>query len=164
MAGVADPAEFRSLSLTKAVSDAYVNSDWVALRALYHDDALLSTLAAQQEIVPPDELLQIFARVTTETIYAIDATETTAIDDDAVLVTGRIRFPLASGGFGEGRRAWILTFKDGLLYRTCAYTSAARARAAYAQHGVDLGIKGAVWAEPAPREAETESSGAANPA
>jgi len=161
-----DPQPYRSLDLVNAVSDAYLASDWKALRALYHDDALLSTLAAQQQIVPPDELVEIFARVTTETIYEVNASETIPIDDQAVLVTGRIRYPVASGGFGEGQRAWMLTFKDGLLYRTCAFTSAARARAAYMQYGVDLGIESAVrqGSELQQLEPGSEATSAAHPA
>jgi hypothetical protein len=130
----------RSLELTEAVNDAYQRADWPALRALYHDDALLSPIAAQHEIVNPDALVRLLAHVTSETVYEIDGTETIAIDDHAALVTGRIRFPLPAGGFGEGQRTWLLTYKDDLLYRTCAFTSPAKARAAYAEHGLDLGI------------------------
>ena len=149
----------RPIALADAVTAAYARADWPGLRALYHDEALLSTLAAQQVIVPPDELIRILTQVTAETIYEVDEMTSRAIDDDAVIVTGRIRYPLAAGGFAEGNRAWLLTFKDDLLFRTCAYTTAAKARAAYAAHGIDLGIQAdllpLVPDDPAPVPVET---------
>ncbi len=65
---------------------------------------------------------------------------TVALDDQAAMVSGRLRFSLQSGGFGDGFRAWVLTFRDGLLYRTRAYNSEDDARTAHAEHGVRLGI------------------------
>lgn len=136
-------AKTDALSLTRVVGEAYGRSAWPELRALYHDEALLCTIAAQQAILPPDDLIEIFARITAGKVYDVEQTSMTAIDDVACLVTGRIRYPLPGGGFGEGSRTWILTYKDGLLFRSCAYTNAAKARAAYTAHGVTLGIDAA---------------------
>jgi ketosteroid isomerase-like protein len=36
--------------------------------------------------------------------------------------------------------AWVLTFKDGLVWRSRAYESVDAARAAYAEYGVDLDV------------------------
>jgi hypothetical protein len=41
---------------------------------------------------------------------------------------------------GDGHRSWILTFKDGLVWRSCFYRSDDDARAAYEKHGIDLDI------------------------
>ncbi len=124
----------------QAVQEAYEQQDWARLRALYHDDALLSTVAAQHEILPPDELIAVFRRLATDSVYEVDGATTEILDDSAALVVGRIRYPLSGGGFGDGNRSWVLTMKDELLYRTCAYATPARAREAYAEHGVTLGI------------------------
>jgi hypothetical protein len=37
-------------------------------------------------------------------------------------------------------RAWLLTFRDGLVWRSKAYRSPEEARAEYQEHGVDLGM------------------------
>lgn len=129
-----------SISLTRAVGLAYASGDWARLRAAYHDDALLCTLAAQEEILPPDELIDVFARVSEENTYDVVQTSISAIDEVACIVTGKVRYPIDGRGFGDGHRAWVLTYKDGLLYRSCAYPSVRRAREAYAVHGIDLGI------------------------
>ena len=132
-----------SLVLTRVVMEAFADSNWPVLRDLCHEDALLSTLAAQLEVMTPDELMLVLAEVTAGDVYGIDGMTATAVDETAALLTGRIRFPLAAGGFGEGDRAWLLTYRDGLLYRLRAYTSARKARAAYAEHGPRLGIENA---------------------
>lgn len=85
-------------------------------------------MAAQQEILPPDDLIRVFERVTSGPVYQVEQTSMTAIDDVACVVTGRIRYPLPGGGFGEDHRAWLLTYKDGLLFRSCAYTSTEKRR------------------------------------
>ena len=142
--------EHLSLELTRAVSDAYVEADWARLRSLYHDDALLCTIAAHQEILPPDQLIGIFRELSEHSVYEVHQQGVEAIDDSAVLVSGQIRYPLPNGGFGHGERTWVLTYKDGLLYRSCAYRNEAQARAAYAGGGIELGIASRTVPSPAP--------------
>ncbi len=139
-----------SRALTEAVLDARARSDWAALRALCHDEARLCTVAAPEDILPPDSFVQVLNRATNESVYAIDGMTVDPIDDDAALVSGQARYPLAGGGFGDGSRAWILTYKDGQLYRLHPFPTAAKARAAYAEHGLDLGVEEAGRSRPAP--------------
>ena len=129
----------RSLSLIEEVSDAFNRSDWVALRSLYHDEARLCTIAAHERVVGPDELVTIFESLE-QSPYLIGETTTEAIDDDAVVVSAHLRYPLEDGGVAYAAKSWLLTFKEGLVYRTTAYASAEKAKIAYRQHGVELGI------------------------
>ena len=135
----ASPSSSVSLDLVRHVASAYNRKDWQALRALYHDDARLFTSAAGERVVGPDELMDVFEALE-KTMYSVGATSTQAIDDDAVLISGRLRYPLPSGGLADGHRSWILTFKDGLVWRSCFYHSDGEARAAYEQHGIDLDL------------------------
>jgi ketosteroid isomerase-like protein len=137
----ADPRPARSLALIEAVAEAFDGGDWEALRALYHDDALLRTMAAHERIVGPDELIEVFASLDSTT-YQIGDTDTEAIDDDAVIVSGPLRYPQESGDTAYAAKSWILTFKDELVYRSNSYASPERARRAYLQYGIDLGITG----------------------
>jgi hypothetical protein len=129
----------RSLELIDAVADAFNRADWARLRVLYHDEARLSTVAAHERIVGPDELVRIFAELE-NTTYAIGETVTEAIDDDAVIVSGHMRYPLEDGGVAYAEKSWVLTFKDGLLFRSKSYASTDKARTAYQQYGVALGM------------------------
>jgi hypothetical protein len=118
---------------------AYSAGDWKALRSLYHDEARLSTMAAHERIVGPDELMEVF-RTLGSTPYAIGDTTVEPVDENAVIVSGELRYPLRNGGVAYGHRAWILVFRDGLLYRTRACSNEALARTAYRELGAELGL------------------------
>ena len=130
---------FRSLMLLDAVSVAYTARDWAMLRTLYHDEARLSTVAAHGRVVGPDELMIIFEELT-RTPYSLGPASVVAIDDHAAIVTAPLRYPLEQGGIAHDEKTWLLTFKDELVYRSMAYDSQASARAAYAEHGISLGL------------------------
>jgi len=129
----------RSVALLEEVSDAYTRKDWARLRTLYHDDARLCTMAAREAVVGPDEVIETFKNLA-GTVYSIGKTAVFGMDDDAVKVVGRLRYPLENGGMGDSEITWLLTFKDDLLYRSRPYKSRAAARAAYAEHGITLGL------------------------
>lgn len=129
-----------ALELIADVDSAFKASAWSALRRLYHDDALLCTVAAHERVVGPDELMEIFEALE-GTAYSIGETRTVAVDDATVLVSAQIRYPLEQGGLADSHRTWLLTFRDGLVWRTRFYRTEADARSAYAQLGVDLGIE-----------------------
>lgn len=133
------PSPPESLVLIEAVAEAFGNGEWEALRSLYHDDALLCTMAAHERIVGPDELVEIFAALDSTT-YQIGDTQTEAIDDHAVIVSGPLRYPQETGDTAYAERSWLLTFKDGLVFRSNSYASAERARTAYLQYGIEIGI------------------------
>ena len=129
----------RSLELIAAVDEAFSCGDWPGLRRLYHDDALLCTVAAHERIVGPDELMEVFAGLA-GTVYSIGSTQTVAIDDAAVVVSGQLRYPLEHGGIADSPKVWLLTFEDDLVYRSRAYRSVTEAREAYERHGIGLGL------------------------
>jgi ketosteroid isomerase-like protein len=138
IAATGSPA-LASIELLEHVAAAYNRKDWRALRALYHDEARLCTSAAGDRVVGPDELMDVFEELE-DSSYAVGTTTTRALDEHAVLVSGRLRYPRPGGGMGDGHRSWILTFKDGLVWRSCFYRSDDDARAAYEKHGIDLDI------------------------
>ncbi len=138
--GIATEAGPRSLVLLELVSEAYTSHDWEGLRTLYHDEALLCTVADHESVVGPDEVIEVFKRAA-GTAYSVGPpAAVVALDDHAVKVTARVRYPLKGGGIGDSERTWLLTFKDGLVFRSRSYHSRAEARAAYAEHGIERGI------------------------
>ena len=89
--------------------------------------------------VVKNELFTAFAGLE-HTSYQVGETTTEAIDDSAVIVSAQLRYPDEQGGVVYAPKSWVLTFKDDLLYRSRAYPSPDRARAAYRRHGVELGM------------------------
>ncbi len=130
----------RSLPLLDAVASAFNRRDWDRLRTLYHDDALLVTVIAHGNVVGPDELMDIF-RDLEQTAYLIGREQrVVAIDDHAVIVVAPLRYEPSAGGIAHSSRAWLLTFKDELVYRSRDFHDEQEARDAYALHGIDLGV------------------------
>jgi hypothetical protein len=129
----------RSLALHDALAAAFTERRWEDVRSLYHDDALLCTVAAHHEVLGPDELMEVFARLD-QTAYMIGKDpRAVPIDDHAVMVIASLRYE-NSMGIAHDQVCWLLTFKDDLVYRSRDYPSEAAARAAYAEHGIDIGI------------------------
>jgi hypothetical protein len=128
----------RALRLLEAISDAFKTSDWEALRTLYHDEARISSVAAGDSILSPDELIDVLSR-TEGWSYSTDDARTEVLADDAVIVSGiaRQRDEVGTMFFPS---AWLLTFHDGLVWRSKAYKSVSAARAEYGELGLDLGM------------------------
>jgi hypothetical protein len=130
----------RALRLLRAISDAFATRDWTALRALYHDEALILSVAAGERILTADELIDVLAATDVKT-YSTDDAETEALDENAVIVAGLVR-ERDEAEVMYAPSAWVLTFKDGLVWRSRAYSSVEKARAGYAEDGIDLGMPG----------------------
>ena len=129
----------RSLALHDALASAFNARQWDEVRALYHDDALLCTVAAQHQVLGPDELMVVFAGLD-KTAYLIGAEQRVVpIDDHAVIVTAPLRYEHGRG-VAHDQKCWLLTFKDDLVFRSCDYATEAAARGAYAEHGIEIGI------------------------
>jgi len=129
----------RSLALHDALASAFNARQWDEVRSLYHDDALLCTVAAQHQVLGPDELMEVFAGLD-KTAYLLGAEQQVVpIDDHAVIVTAPLRYE-HSHGVAHDQKCWLLTFKDDLVFRSCDYATESAARAAYAEHGVEIGI------------------------
>lgn len=66
-----------------------------------------------------------------------------ALDEHAAIVTGRMRRRMQEGGFQDANHVWLLTVRDGLIYRQGVYHTPAEAADAYRRLGVTLGITSA---------------------
>jgi hypothetical protein len=128
-----------SLALIGRVEEAFESRNWQELRGLYHDQALLRIQSGHGEIVGPDGLIAALKPLDASSFDIGDVTYH-AIDDSAVLASGRLRYRLESGGFADSARTWIVTFKDDLVWRTDYFHSEPDAVHAYEEHGIDLGI------------------------
>jgi hypothetical protein len=129
----------QSLRLLEALAQEFNARRWGDVRALYHDDALLRTVAAHHQVLGPDELMEVFAHLD-ETVYLVGKEQRVVpIDDHAIMVIASLRHE-SRMGVAHDQVCWLLTYKDDLVYRSCDFTSETAARAAYAEHGIELGI------------------------
>jgi hypothetical protein len=136
---VSQVAVARALRLLGAISDAFASGDWQRLRSLYHDEARIVSVAAGDRVLSPDELIELLSTSENDS-YSTDDARTITFDDNAVAVAGVMRRREEVQTL-YAHSAWLLTFHEGLVWRSKAFRSIDQARVAYAEHGLDLGIR-----------------------
>jgi hypothetical protein len=122
------------------LSRVFAARDWRAMRALYHPGALVFTVTGGPKALAADEIVAELERASQDFIYFVTGSDPAALDEHAAVVTGRIRRRMPQGGFEDAAHVWLLTVREGLIYRQGVYRSPEEARAAYASLGVTLGV------------------------
>jgi hypothetical protein len=122
------------------LSRVFASRDWRAMRGLYHPDALVFTVTGGPEPLAADEIVAELERASQDFIYFVTGSDPSAIDEHAAIVTGRIRRRMPQGGFEDAAHVWLLTVREGLIYRQGVYRSSEEASVAYARLGVSLGV------------------------
>jgi hypothetical protein len=126
--------------VVEELSKVFAARDWRAMRALYHPDALILTVTGGPEPLTADEIIAELERVSRDLVYTVTASAPVAIDEHAAMVTGRMRRRLPQDGFEEAGHVWLLTVRDGLIYRQSVHHEAEQAVAAYRDGGLTLGV------------------------
>jgi hypothetical protein len=126
--------------VVEELSKVFAARDWRAMRALYHPDALILTVTGGPEPLTADEIIAELERVSRDLVYTVTASAPVAIDEHAAIVTGRMRRRLPQDGFEEAGHVWLLTVRDGLIYRQSVHHEAEQAVAAYRDGGLTLGV------------------------
>jgi len=125
--------------LLDEVADAYVRGDIRALIRLYDEQALLCGAAQPDEIRGRDELFER-SNVLQRT-HLVGSIDVIPIDETAGILRAIARTATDDGRYQPAvERVWLLTFRDGLVYRQRVLESRADAIALYAKHGVELGM------------------------
>jgi hypothetical protein len=122
------------------LSRVFASRDWGAMRGLYHPDALVFTVTGGPEPLAADEIVAELERASQDFIYFVTGSDPSAIDEHAAIATGRIRRRMPQGGFEDAAHVWLLTVREGLIYRQGVYRSSEAASVAYARLGVSLGV------------------------
>ena len=91
------------------------------------------------DFTPYEEISEL-VRGADDFVYLVTADDTIAVDDHAAIVTGRMRRRLPERGFEDAAHVWLLTVREGLVYRQAVYHDAAEALAAYKIQGIRLGM------------------------
>jgi hypothetical protein len=112
-----------------------------AIRAMYHPDARLVTMAAGSHPLPPDRAYQALMEALRRASYQPPTSiRPVAIDDIAALGAAHIRYPTEGGGHAAVRRVWLFTVKDGLLFRSITLHTEREAQDLYEREGRTLGF------------------------
>ena len=127
--------------MVSELSRVFASRDWRAMRALYHPEALILTVTGGPEPLAADEVVAELERASQDFIYFVTGSDPTALDENAAVVTGRIRRRMPEGGFEDAAHVWLLTVRDRLIYRQGVYRTREEASAAYESLGVGLGVE-----------------------
>jgi ketosteroid isomerase-like protein len=119
---------------------AFTARDWRAMRKLYHPKALIFTVTGGPAPLVASQVIAELERASKEFAYSVTASETVAFDEHAVMVTGRMRRGLPGGGFEDAAHIWVLTAREGLIYRQGVYRDRDEAADAYERLGATLGL------------------------
>jgi hypothetical protein len=122
----------------------FERGDWPAMRALYHPQALLATVTGGGGALTAEQVIDQLERAADDLIFSVRGSEPVALDEYAAIVTGFMRRRLPGGGWEDAHHAWLLTVRDGLIYRQGVYPNARTAAADYERLGIDLGMPDAV--------------------
>jgi hypothetical protein len=141
--GAFAPGIVGSVNATEVIAElslVFGARDWPAMRALYHPDALIFTVTGGPAPLAADETVAELERASQDFVYFVTGSDPVALDDDAAIVTGRIRRRMPQGGFEDAAHVWLLTVRDGLIYRQGVYRETSEAEEAYRRLGISLGV------------------------
>jgi hypothetical protein len=122
------------------LSRVFATRDWGAMRRLYHPDALVLTVTGGPVPLTADQIVEELERASQDFVYFVTGSDPTALDEHAAVVTGRIRRRMPQGGFEDAAHVWLLTVREGLIFRQGVYRNSEEARAEYERLGVTLGV------------------------
>jgi limonene-1,2-epoxide hydrolase len=128
------------IRIVRATQRAFAAADWAALRTLYHDDALLQTIAGGNVFRGPDETIAAMRAASAATAYHATWERVEALDDAAAVIVGRVRYAVDDRTVADDPRVWLYTVRGDRVFRIGTYGSASAARAAYRDLGASLGV------------------------
>ena len=130
--------------LLDQITEAYTSGDVPALISLYDEDALICGAAEPDTIMGRDELF-VRSDVLQRT-HLVGPIDVIPIDQTAGLLRAVARSTTNGRYQPAAERIWLLTFRDGLVYRQRALDSREEAADLYTRYGVELGMAPATTA------------------
>jgi hypothetical protein len=119
---------------------AHRTRNWEQLRKLLHPDAQIGVFAAGGKPADPEAAIAAMEGAHEDTSYHADVAAVRTLDENAVLLTGRVEYRSTEGEWIRGERVWLYIVVDNLLYRSQVFETEAEAQETYARLGIDLGV------------------------
>ena len=139
MSGATPNAGLTPALVAEACLAAHKRKDWATLRTLFHRDALIGTFAGGGRPEDPELALSRLRDAHQDFIYHADVALMVELDEQAVVLDGRVQYRDAYG-MADVERSWLYVVRDGLLYRSAVYRTQGEARNEYASRGPTLGV------------------------
>jgi hypothetical protein len=127
------------LAVVNACLKAHRATDWDGLRALFHPEARIGVFAGGGEPGDPEQAIADMQRVHQDVVYQASVSTIQQLDEEAMLLRGRVRYVTDSGGISDVERYWLYVIRDERLFRSAVFKTAEAAVDAYTHHGPTLG-------------------------
>ncbi len=126
-------------ALLDQVAIAFAGGDVHELRALYDKSALICTAADHDTVLSADELFEW--RDLLKRTHVVGPFDQITIDERAGLLRAVARVANNDGEYRPAAECfWLLTFKEGLVFRQRVLDSREEAIELYKLHGLELGM------------------------
>jgi len=133
------PLQRSATDVVAACLRAHGARDWDRLRELFHTEARIGVFAGGGHPADPEQAIADMKRSYEEDdVYDAYVTELHPLDEQAVILHGRVRRRTGSG-FIDVERTWLYVVRDDRLYRSAVFRSEDEARRAYDARGPSLG-------------------------
>jgi SnoaL-like domain len=126
--------------ILQRLHDAYGSGRFEGMLDWFHPDALICAVMTEKQPVGPVEIVErTRAAYAQDPSYHVRFDEPVVLDEQAIALRGQVRRG-GDAGFRDAPVCWLLTFRDGLLYRSVVCASIGEARERYEELGVDAGL------------------------
>jgi hypothetical protein len=132
--------ELSILQLVARFEDALTKRSWERIRALFHDDARIESVAAGIQAHGPDETVAAMRSSAQGGIYMLGAWTTETLGSDAAVVYSRMRHHVAKGAITDEGLYWLMTLRGDLFWRVRIFRDRVAALTCLAERGPDLGL------------------------
>jgi hypothetical protein len=124
-----------------AFERAFTRRNWPELRRLCHDEARLESLASGR-VLGPDETIEAMRSAALGGLYVMSRWRTEPLDPEAVLIFAHMRHQHPGSGFRitDSNYVWVMTCRDGLVWRVKVCSDRDTALRLFAEHGRSLGM------------------------
>jgi hypothetical protein len=132
--------ELSILQLVARFENALAERSWARIRALFHDQARIESVAAGNQALGPDETVAAMRSSAAGGIYTLGPWTTETVGPAVAIVYSRMRHHVGKGAITDEGLYWLLTLRGDLFWRVRIFPDRAAAITCLAEHGPDLGL------------------------
>jgi len=120
---------------------AHARGSLEKMRACFHDDAIIESVASGSRALGPDETAFALGEALRDGVYMIYGWRYEELTPDVVLTITRARHRVGDRAVRDEAIYRLISGRDGLMWRARVFRSRSKALAAFAEHGPSLGIE-----------------------
>jgi ketosteroid isomerase-like protein len=121
---------------------AHMRGSLEEMRACFHDDAVIESVASGSRALGPDETAFALGEALRDGVYMVYGWQYEELSPDVVLSITRARHRASGRAVRDETVYRLISGRDGLMWRVRLFRSRSSALAAFAEHGPSLGLGG----------------------